>query len=76
MNTWYLGGGALTAWAVLLAAVGIARPGFPGGGRGAVVVMALTAALVAAAIASAIYGSIAEEKEHEPEKRATLAPRA
>jgi hypothetical protein len=52
----YLVGGALAAWAVVLAAIGLSRPGFPGAAaaRG---VMGLTAVLVVAAMAVAVITS-------------------
>ena len=53
----YVAGGVLAAFAVLISAIGMARPEFPGSaavGRG---VMALGAVLAAAAMASAVIVS-------------------
>lgn len=50
----YVGGGLLAAWAVLLAALGLSRPDFPateGAARG---IYGISAVLVAAAMATAI----------------------
>ena len=53
-SPFYLAGGALVAWAVLLAYIGLKRPGFPGNEGGARGVMAITAVLMAAAMATAV----------------------
>lgn len=50
----YVAGGLLAAWAVLIGVLGVRRPTFPGGERGARVVMALSALLVAAAMVTAV----------------------
>jgi hypothetical protein len=53
-TAFYVCGGALAAWAVILAAIGLSRPEFPGSavaGRG---VMGLTAVIVLAAMATAV----------------------
>jgi len=51
----YLAGAALVAWAVLLAYIGLKRPGFPGNEGGARGVIAITAVLVAASMATAVF---------------------
>ena len=53
----YLAGGALAAWAVVLASIGLTRPDFPYGARGERGVIALSAVLVVVAIAMAIATS-------------------
>ncbi len=53
----YLAGGVLAAYAVALAAIGLTRPSFPYGNRGARGVMALSLVLVVVAIAMAIATS-------------------
>ncbi|MDQ6816282.1 MAG: hypothetical protein M3018_02595 [Actinomycetota bacterium] len=53
----YLAGGALAAWAVVLAALGLTRPSFPYSDRGARAVMAISFGLVAVAIAMAVATS-------------------
>jgi hypothetical protein len=50
----YIAGGALAAWAVVLAGIGLTRPSFPYSERGGRGVMALSFVLVVAAIAMAI----------------------
>ncbi len=53
----YIAGGVLVLWAVLLAAVGLARPAFPYGLRGQRGVIGVSAILVAATIATAVLTS-------------------
>ncbi len=53
----YLAGGALAAWAVVLAALGLTRPSFPDGERGARAVMGISLCLMLLAIAMAIATS-------------------
>ena len=50
----YLAGGVLAAWAVVLAGIGLTRPSFPYGARGARGVITVSVLLMAAAIAMAI----------------------
>jgi hypothetical protein len=53
----YVAGGVLAVYAVLLAALGINRPAFPGSERGARAVMGLSFVLVAITIATAVITS-------------------
>ncbi len=53
----YLLGGALAAWAVVLAAIGLTRPSFPVNDRGARGVMAISAVLFVATLAAAVATS-------------------
>ncbi len=53
----YIVGGVLAAYAVVLAAVGILKPDFPGGETGARGVMAFSVVLVAAAMAAAVIST-------------------
>jgi hypothetical protein len=53
-TAFYLCGGALAAWAVVLSFAGLRSPGFPGSAAAARGVMALTAVLVVAAMATAV----------------------
>jgi hypothetical protein len=53
----YFVGAALAVWAVVLAGVGLTRPSFPFGDRGARGVMLLSLMLVVATIATAIATS-------------------
>ncbi len=50
----YICAGAFAVWAVVLAFLGLSRPSFPGGERGARLVMLLSFALMVAAMASAV----------------------
>ena len=56
-TAWYVAGGALAVWAVLVAAIGITQPEFPrnAGGRAAVIVISVL--LVATAMAMAVVTS-------------------
>jgi hypothetical protein len=51
---YYIAGGALAIWAVVLSFVGLRSPSFPGGGGAARGVMALSAVLAVAAMATAV----------------------
>jgi hypothetical protein len=53
----FIAGGALALWAVMLAAIGLNRPDFPGDARGQRGVIAISAALVVITIAMAIVTS-------------------
>lgn len=53
-TAFYLAGGALAAWAVILSAVGLTRPDFPGSDGAARGVMAISTVLVIAAAAAAV----------------------
>ncbi len=56
----YIAGGVLAVYAVVLAALGITRPKFPGNAQGARLVMALSFVLVGITIAMAIKTSTFE----------------
>jgi hypothetical protein len=53
----YIAGSVLAIWAVVLAAMGLNRPAFPGGERGVRLVMGVSFVLMAATIATAIVTS-------------------
>jgi hypothetical protein len=53
----YIVGGAVAAWAVVLSAIGLSRPDFPGESRLARMVMAFSAVLVVSAMAVAVITS-------------------
>jgi hypothetical protein len=53
----YIAGGVFAVWAVVLAAVGINSPTFPGSDRGARAVMGVSFVLMAVTIAMAIITS-------------------
>ncbi|MDQ6916111.1 MAG: plastocyanin/azurin family copper-binding protein [Actinomycetota bacterium] len=59
----YLVGGALAAWAVLLGLAGLSRPNFPGGRGPARGVMAISAVLVVGTVGAAI--ATASKPKHE-----------
>ena len=50
----YVCAGALAAWAVVLSALGLTRPSFPGGDRGQRLVLLLSFALMVAVMATAV----------------------
>ena len=50
----YIAGGLLAAWAVVIAFLGLSRPSFPAGALAARGVMGVTAVLVAAAMVTAV----------------------
>ena len=56
-TAFYVIGGILASWAVLVAAVGITRHGFPSTPTTRNAVMAITALLVAATLASSVLTS-------------------
>ena len=51
---WFIAGGAAAAWAVIVSAIGLRNPEFPGNEGGARVVMLISFVLVAAAMTSAV----------------------
>jgi hypothetical protein len=53
-TAFYILGGVLALWAVILAGLGLSRPGFPGSERGARGVIGLTVVMVVLAIGAAI----------------------
>jgi hypothetical protein len=53
-TSFYVLGGALAAWAVVLGLIGLRSPDFPGSERGSRGVMAITTVLVVAAMAAAV----------------------
>ena len=56
-TAFYLCGGLLAAWAVVLGVVGLRSPEFPGSERGERGVIAISAVLVVAAMAAAVLTS-------------------
>ena len=53
----YIAGGVVAAWAVVLASIGLTRPSFPYNDRGARAVMGVSFILVVVAIAMAVVTS-------------------
>jgi hypothetical protein len=62
----YIAGGVLAAWALLVSALGVMREDFPSTPGATRLVGAISVVLVVCAIGSAIYLSATEE-EHEEE---------
>jgi hypothetical protein len=63
----YIAGGALVAWALVLSvAIGMRRPGFPGSALGERVVIAITVVLVLAAASMAVATSSTPAKAQPP----------
>ena len=56
-TAWYVLGLVLAGWAVVIAAVGITQPDFPGKPSGRVAVILVSVALVAAAMTAAVVTS-------------------
>jgi hypothetical protein len=74
----YVTGGVLAAWAVLVSFFGIARSGFPGSRNSERAVAAISVVLVAATIATGILAGLAEEEvleqeDHEAEAALVLS---
>ncbi len=56
-TAFYVAGGLLAGWAVVLGFLGLRSPEFPGGTQGARGVMAISAVLVVATMAAAVLTS-------------------
>ncbi len=56
----YIAGGLLAGWAVVLSALGLRSPSFPGSVGGMRIVMSISFLLVAVAIAMAVHSSTFE----------------
>ena len=69
----YLAGGLLAGWAVLVSALGLARPDFPGSGGGARAVMGISAVLVLGTLAAAVATSSKPHEEKQAEARSPSA---
>ena len=72
MTAFYVCGGVLALWAVLVSFLGITREGFPKTDGSARIVMALSVLLTLAAILSGVIGGALEEG-HEEEGHETEA---
>lgn len=57
---WYVAGAVLAAWAVIVSALGLRSPSFPGSAGGMRVVMAISFVLFVVAIAMSIHSSTFE----------------
>jgi hypothetical protein len=67
----YVAGGILAGWALLVSFLGITREDFPASPMGSRLVAAISIVLVAAAIFTAIYSGITEEEEEHEDERPT-----
>ena len=72
MEGFYVAGGALAVWALIVSFLGIVREDFPSTTNAARLVGAISVLLVVAAIGTAIYLSATEEEEPGGEERASL----
>jgi hypothetical protein len=52
---WYVAGGVLALWAVVLSVIGLRNPDFPGGAGGQRGVIAITLVLAVIAMGCAVY---------------------
>ena len=73
MAPFYILGGVLAAWALIVTALGIMSKDFPGSKTGERAVNGISVVLVAAAIAAAILTAASEEEEPGGEAHATEA---
>ncbi|MBN1529456.1 MAG: cupredoxin domain-containing protein [Thermoleophilaceae bacterium] len=73
-NAFHVSGILLAAWAVIVTAIGITRPGFPGSAAAARGTAAISIVLVLATISLAIYEGTKEEEGGEGEAAAEPAP--
>lgn len=71
----YIAGGVLAAWAVLVSVVGVTRPGFPGGTTGERAVIGVSVLLVAFTITMAVVTASKPPKASEAQAQAG-APQA
>lgn len=75
MHVYYVFGGCLVAWAVIVAALGIFKEGFPARKTTERVVVAISVLLALATISSAAIGGKNEKKEASPKQAAFLPGR-
>ena len=68
----YVAGGVLAAWALIVTAIGVTREDFPATPGATRLVGAISVVLVVAAIGLAIYLSATEEEEEGGEEHAAL----
>ena len=68
MEAFYVIGGALAVWALLVSFLGITRKTFPGSGMAERAIGAISAVLVVGAIGAAIVGSINEGSEEHSDR--------
>lgn len=76
MTVFYVLGGLLAAWALVVTALGVSRHDFPGKGGGERIVAAISIALVAGAIGAAIIGAANQEEAKGGSAEAPAQPPA
>jgi hypothetical protein len=76
VTAFFASGIALAVWAVVLSALGLTRPSFPGGRRGERAVIAVSIVLMALTVGSGIVGGLIEAGHEEAEPAAAAATRA
>jgi hypothetical protein len=76
VHSFYIAGGVLVVWALLVSAIGVFVPEFPGSKGTARLVGAISIVLVVAAIGTAIYDAATEEEDGEgpPDSAALVLP--
>jgi hypothetical protein len=67
VEAFYIVGGVLAGWAVLVSFLGITRSGFPGSATAERAVALISAVLVIGAVGTAIVGAINESEHQEDE---------
>ena len=72
MEPFYVAGGALAAWALIVTAIGVRREDFPATPGATRIVGAISIVLVLTAIGLAVYLSATEEHEKGGEEHAAL----
>ncbi len=73
MEVFYIVGGTLAAWALLVSALGVMRKDFPSSALGERVVGVVSVILVLGAISAAIIGALNEEEHEEDEGHSEAA---
>jgi plastocyanin len=73
-TAFYIAGGVLAAWAVIVSLVGVTRPGFPGGRPGERAVIAVSVLLVAFTITMAVVTASKPPKENVAQAKSPALP--
>ncbi|HEV7363204.1 MAG TPA: plastocyanin/azurin family copper-binding protein [Solirubrobacteraceae bacterium] len=73
-TAFYIAGGVLAAWAVVVSLVGVTRPGFPGGRPGERAVIAVSVLLVALTITMAVVTASKPPKENVAQAKSPALP--